>query len=82
MMKCKECGNEISSRAVHCPFCGVATKFGMEAREKNAMSAASIAAVVLSVVGTILFFPACIPWGRTSTTMVIFGRMAITISHP
>lgn len=55
MIKCRECGKEISSRAECCPFCGAKTRFGMNEEEKKQMSTAAVVLLIISVVGTILF---------------------------
>lgn len=58
MIKCRECGKEISSRAEACPHCGAKTRFGREEAEKKQLTTASVIWMLLSAVGTILFVTA------------------------
>lgn len=58
MIKCRECGKEISSRAEACPYCGAKTRFGMHEAEKKQTSVAAVILILVSVVGTIIFFSA------------------------
>lgn len=55
LIKCRECGNEISSRAESCPHCGAKTRFGMNESERKQNSTLSVILTLISVVGTILF---------------------------
>ena len=56
MIKCRECGKEISSRAEFCPNCGAKTRFGEEESERKQMSSTAVVYAVLSIIGTIVFF--------------------------
>lgn len=58
MIKCRECGKEISSRAEACPHCGAKTRFGMNENDKKQASVAAVILILVSVVGTIIFFSA------------------------
>lgn len=60
MIKCRECGKEISSRAECCPNCGAKTRFGEEESEKKQLSVAMIVYSILCVVGAIVFAYAAI----------------------
>lgn len=55
MIKCRECGHEISSRAESCPYCGVKTRYGSQMQEKKEVSAAVVIGWVVSCIGTIIF---------------------------
>lgn len=56
LIKCRECGEEISSRAERCPHCGAKTRFGMNESERKQSSTLSVILTIVSVAGTILFF--------------------------
>lgn len=56
LIKCRECGSEISSRAESCPHCGAKTRFGINEGEKKEINTATVVLLLVSVVGTILFF--------------------------
>lgn len=55
LIKCRECGSEISSRAESCPNCGAKTRFGMNEGSRKQMSTTIVVLLPASVVGTILF---------------------------
>lgn len=55
MIKCRECGHEISSMAVACPHCGAKTRFGEQENEKKALSISTMILIGLSIIGTIIF---------------------------
>ena len=55
MIKCRECGHEISSLAVSCPNCGAKTRFGEQENEKKALSISMLVCVGLCIIGTIVF---------------------------
>lgn len=56
MIKCRECGAEISSRAEMCPHCGAKTRFGIQEGEKKEISMTQIILLIVSLIGTVLFF--------------------------
>ncbi len=56
LIKCRECGNEISSRAEQCPHCGAKTRFGASQKEQKQLSNTLIILLIICVIGTILFF--------------------------
>ncbi len=56
MIKCRECGKEISSRAENCPHCGYKTRYGRSEAENKNSSVMAIVMLVLIVVGLIMVF--------------------------
>lgn len=56
LIKCRECGSEISSRAESCPHCGAKTRFGMNEGERKQINTVVVVLLLVSVVGTILLF--------------------------
>lgn len=56
LIKCRECGSEISSRAESCPHCGAKTRFGLNESSKKEKSVVTVILILVSVVGSILFF--------------------------
>ena len=55
MIKCRECGREISSRAETCPHCGMKTRYARQMEEKKENSAAVIVSWAISIIGTLVF---------------------------
>lgn len=57
MIKCRECGREISDQAPSCPYCGApsAKKVADDANQQTASKWTAIG-VVLFLVGTLLSF--------------------------
>jgi len=55
MIKCKECGKEISSLAEKCPHCGHMTRYGKEMNDKKGNKGAFYLGAILMVIGLILF---------------------------
>ncbi|MGR8932111.1 MAG: hypothetical protein ACU836_15880 [Gammaproteobacteria bacterium] len=53
-IECRDCGRDISVRAITCPGCGAPTEFGLK-QEKNKPSIIGIIAVMLGIIG--LFVP-------------------------
>lgn len=56
MIKCRECGKEISSRAESCPYCGFKTRYGRNEAENKSNSVMMIVMLVLIVIGLIMVF--------------------------
>ena len=57
-MKCTECGKEISDSAERCPSCGCKTNRGKTVEQRKLLLVRLIFAVILEIVGAILFFTA------------------------
>lgn len=55
LIKCRECGSEISSRADSCPHCGAKTRFGMNESGKKELNTKTILLIAVSFIGTWLF---------------------------
>lgn len=55
LMKCKECGKEISTTAANCPHCGCRTAHGRTVSEAKVYLVWAIINFVLLIVGLILF---------------------------
>lgn len=58
LIKCTECGKEISDSAECCPNCGCRTKHGETVSQAKGMQKSYIVVAVLLIVGFVLFFPA------------------------
>lgn len=56
MIKCAECGKEISSTAERCPNCGYKTAHGRSMTEAKGLLAYYVISVILLLVGVWLFF--------------------------
>ena len=55
LIRCKECGREISDSANMCPHCGCATEYGAKSAQVKGLSVGAAVAGVLSLIGLILF---------------------------
>lgn len=62
LIKCAECGNEISDSAERCPHCGCKTKLGETlgetAAKRKSLVANVIITLIFAVIGAIMFFTA------------------------
>lgn len=56
MIKCRECGKEISSRAENCPYCGYKTRYGRSEAENKSSSVMAVVMLIMIAVGLILVF--------------------------
>lgn len=56
LIKCKECGKEISGTAESCPHCGYRTAHGRSVTEAKSLLAQWVICVALIVVGLIMVF--------------------------
>ncbi len=55
LIKCRECGKQISDKAKTCPHCGVKNSSGMSTKKKNIIITCSLIVIVV-VVAMILIF--------------------------
>ena len=58
MIKCRECGKEISNTAEKCPHCGCKTRYGKEQEDKKGNGTMLYIGIGAIIIGLILFFPA------------------------
>lgn len=58
LIKCHECGREISDSAEHCPHCGCKTKQGEKTKERKGLAVNYIVVLVLGCIGLLLYFSA------------------------
>lgn len=56
LIRCEECGKEISSSAEHCPHCGCRTKHGTSVVQNKAIAIKILLACVILFVGAFLLF--------------------------
>ncbi len=56
MIKCRECGKEISSRAEVCPNCGAKTRYGVQSSEGKVAGWILIIGIILGLLGIFLLF--------------------------
>lgn len=57
LIKCAECGREISDTAERCPNCGCKTSRGTTVEKAKVLLANYVIVVALMIIGLILFFP-------------------------
>lgn len=60
MIRCEECGKEISSTAERCPHCGHETSFAKESGKKKRASLIVNGCIIAVVIGLALLVPAAI----------------------
>jgi len=85
LIKCSECGKEISSNAEVCPSCGALTRYGKRFRKKQKVKSRSniqglgcltiIFAVVLGV--TVIGMPLAAPIGVIGFIILIAGLLPV-----
>lgn len=63
MIKCRECGKEISSMAETCPHCGAKTRFGVKQQEAKANGIGTYIMLALIAVGFVLVVMASVTLG-------------------
>lgn len=63
MIRCRECGNEISEYAEKCPNCGVKTRYGKSQEEKKANGKMLLVYLTVIVFGVYLLSQGTIPFG-------------------
>ena len=73
LIKCAECGKEISDSAERCPNCGCTTKAGKVRAEEKGFGIFGIIAIGFMVVGIILLFTGHLLFGCSFTIGGIFG---------
>lgn len=56
LIKCHECGKEISDSAEQCPHCGCKTKRGTTVSKAKGLMASYVIVLALMIVGVVLFF--------------------------
>lgn len=63
MIKCRECGNEISEYAEKCPNCGVKTRYGKTEEEKKLNGKMLLVYLLVVIIGVYLLSQRNIPLG-------------------
>lgn len=75
LVKCQECGKEISDEAKRCPNCGVTTKTLKDKRQKTKKN--TILAIVFILIFALLL--GLIVYERTSNDLYKYSRQAIKV---
>lgn len=57
MIKCEECGQEISSMAESCPHCGCKTSYASRKSKGKDYTIAMVVCFAVGAIGAFLFFP-------------------------
>ncbi len=57
LIKCKECGKEISTMADVCPHCGATTRYGKTLKDSKNNNNMLYIGLAVALVGAILFLP-------------------------
>ena len=63
LIKCTECGKEISDCAERCPNCGCTTKAGQDKAEMKGLGVSGMIGLVLGVIGFIMLWNGNYFWG-------------------
>ncbi len=84
LIKCPECGNEVSTVAASCPKCGapiasqgIQTPLATVQRTSKPLKAQGCLSVVLLCIGVIIFFVAISPGNTSGLAMVVGVILAL-----
>ena len=84
IIRCSECGNEISDKARACPVCGALIGIGGQAvsRSKSTKSLALFLAMCFGCVGAHNFYLGNKIEGIIKIVLSFFGMLIFTVIHP
>ena len=87
LIKCAECGKEISDSAEICPNCGCKTAKGQQTAKAKGLLTNYLLQLVLLIVGAIIFFPAFLTamenigsswyWKYDDDSTIVLFRLAV-----